>query len=1368
MNNIFRIFLSLLLSLNLITLYAQSLQSGNGVRVVGPDIIFEHIYSFNGLPDDRIRSLYQDSRGFLWIGTMNGISRYDGYSFTNFFKNNTANSVSGNWAYAITEDRDGSIWIGTKEGLSKYDVRKDVFTNFLHKKGDPSSIAGNSISSLLFDHTGKLWIGTSSGLSVYNPTNQKFTNFNNYPFKQPISKIIASYNHYIWIATSSCVIHFQVTTGQYRVYPFAVRPNAYGDRVWSMLEDNRNLYLTTGGDGLIRFDYDAKSNDYKPFVFNNSFDNSPAGLDNTEVFDIAKSNSGDMWLATNRGLAKIESRGNARRLLFFRNNMLNSRTISDNQAYKVFIDRADVLWCGTEYGLNKLDLHLLPFHSYTFGDKEAKAQVRCIASVGNDDLWIGTIKSGFYNFNLRTNLCRNFWFDPVGSPLNSNRSVMANGDQIHFGTLGGALQFPASSVGSKQLKIDGHAVFSMFRDRRGSMWYATYNGLYKESSTGEMVNLLDRIRFPKNRNFEFVRTLFEDTAGNIWLGFENQGIGYFGVGDNVFHPVIEDATGDAVFGNIIYAMTESPRGTIWAASESGLSSVSLHPNGKYEINNFSTKEGLPDKSINGIIADNQAYIWLSTKKGLARFDVKSGQVRTYLANVPFNCCCKVSENLFAFGTSEGFITFNPKEIVVDNMAPKVVITDLRLMNKSVAVAEKVNGDVVLDRTIQNTSEITLNHNNNQFTLEFAALHFSAPKENRYAYKMEGFDEDWTLTDASNRTATYTNLNAGTYTFEVRACNNSGVWSTQSALLKIKVLPPPWKSWWAITIYIILLLAVTYLIVRYMLINLNQKQQIQIDRMEKEQLRNMDKMKMSFFTDISHEFRTPLSLIVGPVEELLASDKLNSSVKSQIQLIYRNSKKLLYLIDELMTFQKMEQGKLKLKKERCDLVAFMQDIYDNFTHFAAKKRITFTINKKTETLTLAIDKGKIEMVLNNLIFNAFKFVPEGGTVSLTIEKCDANAHRSLIGRNSNEWVSVSVADNGRGISPEGMAHLFDRFYSEKSDKGTGVGLSLSKNLVEMHNGTIVVESTPDVSTVFRVFLPLSQPGEVVEESAPEVFVSDYEPDMGYNDLVVPASEFLPAGQSKQATVLVVDDNEDVLDFLEHILGREYEIIRAVNGAVALQLLKTGAQPDLIISDVMMPEMDGVELCKAVKQDYNISHIPFILLSAKATVENRLEGMHTGADDYMAKPFHPALLKARIAAMIESQRRFIEKLKQDGGIIVPKDIAKNPLDEQFLQKVLNIVKLNMDKEEFSVEELGDAMAMSRSNLFRKMKTLTGQTPIEFIYYIRMKHAMELLLERKMSISEISSEVGFKNHSSFTKSFKKQYGKSPSEFLNDVINR
>lgn len=1341
-------------------------------------LLFKRFFTYNGLPDERIRSIFQDKKGFLWIGTMNGICRYDGYLFKNYFGTDSRQSIAGNWNYAITEDNQYNIWVATNEGFSKFDQTKEVFTNFSLPVMNGNALAAKRVNTLLWSPTQQLWLGTKNGLYVYNINTNQYQKIAVPALCAPVSKIIASANaNHLWIATDASIVDYNIKTGVYKVYPLQVRPSPYGDKVWSIVEYQRDVYVATAADGLLKLSYNPATHMYSQPVAFNQFEGSKESLENTQVFDMRVAQNGDLWLGTVKGLAKIKKTAKGfTGLEFFRNNTVNNKSISSDRVYALFIDKTNVLWCGTELGLNKLDLNSLPFHYYTFNNQRLTDQVRGIHTHNGVDLLVATFKSGFHKFNLLTKQAEAFSFVPEPSFYNASRSVYAMPDgKILVGTLNGLLQI--NNNGYTPM-LGSHAVFAILRDQNNNQWIGTNIGLFKIDASGKMFNVTQNTASPSNITSPFVRTLFQDSNGNIWVGFENGGLGYIDVTSNQLVMCVYQQQNKPIIGNTVYAVAEYPKNTLWVGSERGMTKIvfsTSKPNiNKATITQYSEQDGLPDKSVNGILSDDAGNLWISSIKGLARFNCQKGSFQNFLPNIYFthSCCFKYNKHQLFFGTADGFLTFDPAQIVSDTALPALTIADFKLFNKTIHIGDEVNGSVVLNNAMAFSKSLALNYKNNVFTIDFAALHFANPEYNKFAYKMEGFDKDWIFTNVANRSATYTNLDPGTYTFKLKAANYLGVWNNVPHELTIKILPPPWKTWWAYAIYLLILGAGMYVLSRYSIMQLKQRQQLRYEQIEKAQLKKLDELKTHFFTDISHEFRTPLSLIVGPTQELLESDNLSLEEKNKMSLIQRNSKKLLYLIDELMTFQKLDQGKLQLKPETIEMVAFVYGVYQNFQYLAKQKKIFFDYLPQKDSYFVHADLGKMEMVLNNLLFNAFKYVPSQGTIRITLQHCTTAQLPSEPVISNTDWLCVAVEDNGKGINEADFEHLFERYFqSNNSVKGTGVGLSLTKNLVELHKGIITASSHPGVKTSFAFYLPLLSEKELAEAQA---VPKNYLPEYNLTDLSGGALSSIDsqeeATEQDKPILLLVDDNTEILDYLDMIFKQQYHIDKVGNGVEALHYLQNN-EPDLIISDVMMPEMDGITFCKKMKSNIQTSHVPIILLTAKSTVDSMVDGLQIGADDYIAKPFYPEVLKAKVANFIENRRRLSDKLiktsTENGGVIIPKDITKNPLDEAFLKNVMDAILANLDNEEFSVEELGNIVAMSRSNLFRKLKAVTGQTPNEFLYFVRLNKAMEMLLERKMSISQISYEVGFKSASSFTKSFKKQFGKAPSDYLNDMIH-
>jgi len=909
-------FFFLLLSLIMVT---PSIYASGGDQLIGyqdnaivPNILFKRFYSSNGLPDERIRSIFQDHNGYLWIGTMNGICRYDGYSFKNFFKTKNDNSISGNWAYTITEDAEHNIWIGTNEGFSKFDQQKEVFINYsLPQKG--LSQQAKRVNTLVFDKQGMLWIGSKTGLTKYNPHENRFTVFYQHPFNVNVSKIIQSTNNYLWVATESGLIHYSIDKATYSFFNLAIKPNPYGDRIWSLMEDNANLFIGTASDGLLKLPF-IKENVYGTIQYLNHYNASKHSLENTQVFDISKSTNGDLWLGTEKGLAQIKAQGTTKASIeFYTNNSINNKTISSDRIYCTYIDKTNVLWCGTEVGLNNLPLSALPFNYYCFGAKGFTDQVRSIYvdSLNNANVWLASYKSGYFKFNTTNYSTYSYSFIPENSFFNGTRSLMVAGNKVMLGTLDGLVITDSKTASSYQTILKGHAVFVQYKDRTGNYWIGTNSGLFEITTKGEIIDINEKSNINKHLFSSFVRSIFQDHHNNIWVGFENGGVVVIDNKTGIATKEINNNKGEGVFGSTIYSITEYPENTLWFGSESGLTKLNVKDNttdfATASFKNYTIKNGLPDKSVNGILSDENGHLWISSIKGLVKFDIATEVFQNYLPNIYFNhsSCYKLNKHSLYFGTSDGFIQFDPAAIVEDKMIPDVAISDIKLFNQSIKIDQAFNGDVILDKSLSNTNKISLNYQNNVFTIEFAALHFANPEQNKFLYKMQGFDKDWIQAISTNRSATYTNLDPGTYTFKLKAANYLGIWNNNPTTLSITILPPPWKTWWAISIYLILALAFLYYFTIYVLDQIKQKEQLRYEQMEKNQLKKLDSMKTQFFTDISHEFRTPLSLIVGPAEELISSSSLSNDSIHQVQLIHRNSKKLLYLIDELMTFQKLD-------------------------------------------------------------------------------------------------------------------------------------------------------------------------------------------------------------------------------------------------------------------------------------------------------------------------------------------------------------------------------------------------------------------------------------------------------------------------------
>ncbi|WEK34878.1 MAG: two-component regulator propeller domain-containing protein [Candidatus Pseudobacter hemicellulosilyticus] len=1329
-----------------------------------PDLLFTRFTSKDGLPDNRIRSVFQDSRGFLWVGTMNGVSKYDGYTFRKYYNTNDPNSISGNWAFAICEDKEKNIWIGTLNGLNLFDTRTEQFTSFTHIPGNKQSLFSNKITALQFDNAGMLWIGTQNGLARLNPATGVFDSFSQFPLKTYVSRIIRSQGDALWIATTEGMVHYNTRSNAFRFYPIKVEPDPYGSYFWSLLEDNKDLYIATATQGILLLRYNSLTGEYD---LDDTVNQQNPSLQNTEVFDICRSATGDLWLATDRGLARMGR--SDRQISFYKSNPLNPQSLSNNLVYTVFIDRTDNLWCGTELGLNRLNLHVLPFHYYTFRDPRSEDQVRSIFTVDGDNIWLGTAKNACYQYNLRDQSTRTFQFQPAGSPFNAHRSLYVDQQHVWLGTLGGAVQLNPAAPAASPKEMQGQAVFAFLKDSKGSFWIGTNDGLLQIKADGSRKLYTHNPKDSSSLSSVFIRSLYEDHNGRIWVGFETSGLSWLDPATGKFTRVKQQAEGQQVLGNIIYSIVEYPSNVLWVGSELGLNKLVLakKPGGGYDvaIRNFLEQDGLPDKSVNGILPSKD-YLWISTIKGLLRFHIGKESFQHFLPTVNFSysCAYKYNEHTFLFGTSDGFLIFDPAQVSANSAQPEVLLSELKLFNKEVGIGQQFNGDVILHQAIGQTKEIELNYQNNVFTIGFIGLHFSNPENNAYAYKMEGFDKDWINARATDRAVTYTNLDPGHYTFQVKASNGSGNWNETPATLQITILPPPWKTWWAITGYILLVGTGLILLARYLVRQSQQRHAFETERLLRLKDEEQHREQLSFFTNIAHELQTPLTLINGSVERYLYKTppaEQNNARNRFLSIIHQQSSRLTYLVNQLLDFRKAEAGHLNIQTGDLNVSALLTSIARLFEPLREQKEMSFTLDIKPDILVMT-DKDKLEKIVFNLLSNAFKHTDSKQEIVFSVQQ-------------ENGWLDIEVGNSGCKLTEAQVQQLFDKYYvgdEATPDKYShGFGLAFTRQLVQLLQGTLSVFTNGDWIS-FQVRLPATAPEHTITAEATPA------PPVGPSYLLrsitaggEPSLELSARENNKRAiledldtqgkkSILVVDDEPSIRFLLRDIFSEHYIVYEAENGRQALEFMQNGL-PDLIISDVMMPEIGGLELCHKVKSAPATSHIPFVLLSARGSLEQKTEGYDAGADAYIPKPFDTAHLQVRVRKLLEYRGRLLDLFKKDD---IKAGIAEEELedtDKKFLNEIVRLIEEHMDDTELDSAFLEEKLRISKTQLYRKLKALSDMAPAEFIKHVRLQRACHLLQSTQLTVSEIFYKTGFNNRSYFFREFKKRYNCSPKEY-------
>lgn len=760
---------------------------------------------------------------------------------------------------------------------------------------------------------------------------------------------------------------------------------------------------------------------------------------------------------------------------------------------------------------------------------------------------------------------------------------------------------------------------------------------------------------------------------------------------------------------------------------------------KESFTSFDISDGLPRNTIKGLLSDEQGNIWISSSQGLSKFNPKTRTSTNYtvedgLASNAFAAYsyCMLSDGYMMFGGNNGITMFHPSDIRINEVLPKLSITDLKVNNTSIT---SYGEESPLKQHISKVKELTLRHDQSVFSFDFVAMSYISQEQNEYKYMLEGFDSQWN--DVKHKhSATYTNLNPGSYIFKVKASNNDGLWNDTITSVKVNVLPPVWRTWWAYLSYVILFLSLLYLVIH-----------IRSSRLADKRTHELDMLKINFFANVSHEFRTPLTLILSPLEELLKNSNI-SEESSSLRMMHRNTQRLLTLVNQLLDFQKIGSGEIKFRPSVVEIVSFARDISQSFANSSIKSNIDFTFNSNVSECYMSLDSRKTENLLFNLLSNAFKYAPEGGKVSIDLILQDGE-ERSLI---------IKVRDNGPGIDVTNHENIFKKFFraenvSNTTFTGSGIGLFLVKEYVELHKGSIAVDSCLGEGACFIVKFPIYDGLEFIESEQ--------------HCCITEASHSVEEDclddvkrKSNKPLLLLVEDNSDFRQFLKGSLSQSFKVIEAVNGIEGWNLVSKYI-PDLVISDVMMPIMDGNELCAKIKTDQRTSHIPVILLTAQSAEQHLLAGFESGADQFVSKPFSLSVLEFRIASLLKQrqklQQSFSKKIE-----VNPSDIVVTSIDEKFVIQALEFIEKNISNTKLSVEDLSRELDISRVHLYRKVSAITGKSPSDFIRSIRLKRAAQLLETSKLSIAEVAYQVGFSNPKYFTKCFKAEFDMIPSAYV------
>lgn len=1359
---------------------------------------FETYSTLEGLSSSTCVEIFQDSEGYLWFGTIDGLNRYDGYTFEIYRPVlNDPHSISNNRISAIAEDGDGNLWIGTDNGLNVFQKQKEKFIRIeLFQDRSNAVNRRDVINDLHFDgKTNTLWIATRNGLSNIPLDSANRYSFQDLQFKHylhdvnnansidnnNITSIVADKNDNIWIITNGENLNLyneQTENFERKIIDFPT-PYILDHIPKSVLVDfDGDFWIGNDLSKLVR--WDKEKNQFKIL----SYVNIP-----TPIFHMYQDRQGLIWIATDGfGVFLISKEKGL--IQHIKHNPVDPFSLPNNQASHILEDKNGTFWIATyNKGVSKLALSKSSFGHYFHQSGNPKSLSSYIAQSvledKNRNLWIGTDGGGLNLFNEKNRTFKHYYSDPNNEHTISSDKILylteSHDQSIWVCTWdGGINKFNPQTEKAKRFlhdtsnpySVGQNTVWCAIEDSKKRLWLGTQTaGLNLfDPNTEKFYVYMNIVGDSSSLLSNFVFSNFIDSNNRLFvgtsLGLNVANLSEFEsfIPENIDFKTVKE---NHLQGYRINYIFEDHIGNIWIGSDLGLHKLT---NDLHLVQSYTIKEGMPSNLVLGITEDDEGFIWSTTKSGLSRLNPTTGNVKNYnihdgLQGMEFQSksIYETHDGRIVIGGINGFNLFHPSDIsnASDKVAP--VFTKFRLNNKIVSVGDSINNRVLLFNSISEISDIELKYYETYIGIEFVALHYENPERVQYSYKMIGLDEDY-VEVGTNKVANYSNLPPGDYTFEVRSSLDADWEQASVTSFNIKVSPPPWLTWWAFVLYGLSLIAVFWAGIKYYARLVSEEKEHELDQ-----------QKLQFFINVSHEFRTPLTLILNPINKMISSFGDPQEVKDSALTIQRSATRLLNLVNQLLDFRKLDLGKDRLNVIKADVLNYSKDIYLLFRDLAKAKDIRFYFKSSLNELSTVFDPDKFEKILTNLLSNALKFTDPGGTVTISLSRIKKS---SLIKRGKvKEVIEIRVSDTGLGFKKEQMKDVFNRFFHSDSMKtGTGIGLNFTKSLVELHGGAIAVESEFNKGSTFIIHLPLetklkkSQSSKVKEQD-----ISDYkldlnllksvEYDMSITDRPNSIAEIAEANcQGLNQVVLIVEDNRELRVHLKKELGQLFKVKEAVNGADGLKMVKKHF-PDIVISDVMMPEMDGFEMCRRIKSEVEICHIPVILLTARSLEEDRIEGYKTGADEYIPKPFNMNVLMARINNLLEMKKRVREKFTSMRGMISASEITSNTLDEAFLDSATKIILDNISNPDFGLDQLLKNIGTSRSQFFRKINSLTGQNPSHFIRTIRLKYASELLTKNLYSIKEIAYNSGFNSTAYFSKTFRGMFGVTPNEYSESI---
>lgn len=1345
-----------------------------------------------GFSNSRANAIIQDRKGFIWVGTWNGLNRYDGYECLTFQPEfQDTNTISNKEIIELMEDSEGNIWIATSNGLNCMNPKSGKLKTYKFQ---------NRILSLCEDSKHNIWIGTwSGGLHKLTPSTGEIKHYLDYDY---ISDIYLDSRQILWVGTYNGLVRFNTENSEFERFIKLPNKNSICNSTITNITESAdgNLWVGTWGGGLDRINI-SENGSQLYFTNFHSMDSETSICDNV-ITKLCYDQFNNLWIGTwNNGLCRLTEdqqmkTSSEAKFTFYQEKTDNTSGIMGKRISALLVDKTGVLWVGgskiactsvIETGIHS---YQLPLDKLSPNIKPTKSTL----AVYKDQIWIS---SDYYIFQyeLKNNLYKlrkiynkpNYQISSLQAYSGQILSLASNSEGLWVGTDdAGLLFYPFTKdllldiknstqfYQQSQTPIPGNKITSLLisENYNDVIWLGTMQSGFAKLIKTKQKTYLSEIYYAGKENNNCtdnnIRCIFEDKNGLIWIGTQN-GLNCFDPFNKTFEKFYSSSDSTSLNDNIINTITEDSFGNIWIGTNSGLNRIMKIFNQKgireIIIKGYPEIKYIKNEIVTNIIEDQSHNLWIRTYKGFLKFNIlKESVLGEYFSkdfentHLDRNSTLLTQKNEIILAHLTNFLTFNPDSVNKKSIPPNVTITDFKIFNESISNLRLINKYTDNQLLIPYAQKINISYKEKMLTFVFSAMDYKNPKKNEYSYKLEGFDKQWNNIGFRNY-ATYTNLPDGKYTFKIKAKNSDGFWSQKETLLNIIIPPPFWKTTWAYIIYVLISIGIIYFFNQFTIIKEKEKNKLKFEKLKTEEITRLNEMKSNFFTDMTHELKTPLTLILGPAHELFVDKSLNAHARKEADLIKRSAHKLLRLVNQLMEFKKIETGIAEeLHFQQQDINLILQEIYNFFKSTADSREIRFEIHLLQKNLVAFVDPDKIEKVIFNLVSNAFKYSKDNGVISIF---CDFQANEK-----GEKIVIIKVKDQGIGIAEEHKNKIFDRFYQVnqiRTQSTGGIGLFLAKALVEQHSGSLTVESKLGEGSCFQITLPFNP-----DINKDQNFIKTTTDNSKQDDYINEISEIPELTKNRPSDsedidkplILIVEDDADLNEFIVRGLSSEYKTISAYNGKEALHMAHEQI-PDLILTDIMMPEMDGLDFCQSIRKNQNTSHIPIIILTAKTMEEDEMTGLKFGAVDYIFKPFNLVSVKLKINNILSNLNKLNDKLRTE-RILEPEKIELHSLDELFLKNAVDSINQNLDNPKFDVDAFSETLKMSSNQVYRKIKALTGQTAKEFIRNQRLKIAATLLIQRKRTISEIIYMVGFTSPSYFTRCFKNYFGCTPKEYM------